>query len=118
MVCKKCGKYNPDYSKVCMYCGESLEQGQTKKSFYDGVAWKQDNQPKVVKDRTLMGILFCLFLNIIGLLIGYCCISDPQERETFTKSWLETFVVIFILVVCSRLIFDFILGASSCSYYR
>ena len=33
MICKRCGRYNPDYKEVCMYCGTHFEKDK-KSDFY------------------------------------------------------------------------------------
>ena len=97
MFCKKCGKYNPSYNKVCMYCGGELEERKPEKeSFYNGSAW-QSNQQNGQSKRDV-GVLLALFLGIIGLIIGLLMYeSGSYERETFLSGWVKCFVVCFII---------------------
>ena len=41
-----------------------------------------------------MGVLFALFLGVIGLLIGMCMYpQNSYERITFVSGWIKTFVI-------------------------
>lgn len=112
MICKKCGKYNSDNNKVCIYCGGALEQGQKdnkSESFYQSSAWKQQPQQQYesVESKKVEGVVFCLFLGAIGLILGLIIYSDSHDRSTFTSGWLLTFVmsivsalIIFCAVSC------------------
>ena len=97
MICKKCGKYNPDHNQVCMYCGGVLGEKKEENSFYNGSAWGKSNAPKYVKDRTLIGYLFCIFFGVLGLIIGLLCFSDPAEKESFRKAWVDCFVILLVI---------------------
>ena len=95
MFCANCGKYNPDGAKKCAYCGcEKL---------------RKDKKIKVSDygfDKTLTGVLMCIFLDVIGLIIGILMYpSGTTERETFLRGWLKTFIVIVILAVVALLVF-------------
>lgn len=42
-----------------------------------------------------LGVLFALFLGVIGLLIGICMYSEGSyERQTFVKGWVRTFLTV------------------------
>lgn len=46
------------------------------------------------ESKTAMGVLFALFLGVIGLLIGMCMYpQNSYERITFVSGWIKTFVI-------------------------
>lgn len=46
------------------------------------------------ESKTAMGVLFALFLGVIGLLIGMCMYpQNSYERKTFVSGWIKTFVI-------------------------
>ena len=103
MICKRCGKYNPDSKTICAYCGCSLETGQyvggteSQKPFYNGDAWKGPSTSSY-NPKTAVGVLMCLFLGLIGLIIGLLLYpSGTHERQTFLSGWLKCFVVVVVL---------------------
>ena len=100
MFCKKCGKYNPSYNKVCMYCGGELEEKEPEKKegFYNNPAWQQPQQQG--QSKRDIGVILALFLGIIGLIIGLLLYeSGSYERETFISGWVKCFVICIIISV-------------------
>ena len=103
MYCKKCGKYNPSYNNVCMYCGgelvkEAPKEEPKKEGFYNSAAWQQQSQGEVWLSKEDMGVVLCLLFSILGLIIGLLLYErGSYERETFLSGWGKCFIVcIFI----------------------
>lgn len=94
MFCKKCGKEVNDEAMVCVHCGCSIKEDETKKDLNES--------------KTVIGVLMGLFLGIIGLVIGICLYpSGTVARKTFIKAWGITFgigvaviVVAYIIILC------------------
>ena len=93
MFCQRCGKYNPDDKKACMYCGGAL----TKNSVYQNKAQAQYDVGHY-QSKSAVGVLMCLFLGLLGLLIG-CLIYSGYEKESFLRAWVKTFVITLIVGV-------------------
>ena len=99
MFCKKCGKYNLDHAKTCIYCGHPV----LVKNLNEAPNPEYASSCNISK--TGVGILMALFLGIIGLIIGLLLYpSGSYERETFISGWVKTFIVTVIisvvLVIC------------------
>ena len=59
----------------------------------------QNNYQESHTSKMGLGVLFALFLGVIGLLIGICLYSEgTYERKTFVKGWLNTFFTILGIV--------------------
>jgi hypothetical protein len=75
MICKKCGKEIPDYSKFCSFCGENQEiqnAGQTSsdQAQTQDTSSAQASAPKVIlAHRGTMTLVF----GIIGIVTLFCC---------------------------------------------
>lgn len=53
-----------------------------------------NNNYESQESKTTMGVLFALFLGVIGLLIGMCMYpQNSYERKTFVSGWIKTFVI-------------------------
>lgn len=53
-----------------------------------------NNNYESQESKTVMGVLFALFLGAIGLLIGMCMYpQNSYERKTFVSGWVTTFVI-------------------------
>ena len=53
-----------------------------------------NNNYESQESKTAMGVLFALFLGVIGLLIGMCMYpQNSYERKTFVSGWIKTFVI-------------------------
>lgn len=53
-----------------------------------------NNNYESQESKTAMGVLFALFLGVIGLLIGMCMYpQNSYERKTFVSGWVTTFVI-------------------------
>lgn len=89
MFCVRCGKYNPDTKKVCQYCGGELSsstnyrKSSVEENYYGG-------------EKTLVGVLMCLFLGLLGLILGLIIYSG-YERDTFIKGWVKAFIVSILI---------------------
>ena len=120
MICKKCGKYNSDSNKVCIYCGEIFPEKKEDKqtSFYDSPTWRK--QPEKVssnQSKKVEGVLLCLFLSFIGLIIGLIIYGDDSyEKSTFLEGWCLMFFLALALVIFIPIINCFGLGFLSCIY--
>ena len=95
MFCKNCGKEIDDKASICLNCGVAVP-----KNFISGSSL--NGNPK-----TLLGVVLCLTLGLLGLIIGLCMYpSGSVERETFVRGWVSMFVSLFaILVILSVYIF-------------
>ena len=104
MYCPKCGEQIEDEAVICPKCG--CETGiKTKKNSTDG------------ESKAGIGCLFCLFLNLIGLIIGICMYpSGTKDRETFVRGWLTTFFVCIAIVIVFRLISFIFVGCVASRY--
>ena len=81
MFCPKCGKEIADDAVVCIHCGRAVEVNQSKKSEHN-------------ESKTALGVVFGMFLGLIGLIIGLCMFPEGTvARKTFIKAWLITFLV-------------------------
>lgn len=99
MVCKKCGKVNPNYNQICCYCGgELLARGdldkKEKKEYSKNSSSKQESENKGA-----IGVFLGLFLGLLGLIIGLLMYpANTKERETFFSGWLGAFIIGLLLV--------------------
>ena len=93
MFCKSCGKMIPDNENVCRYCG--VVQHQTAKP--------RSTPPTYGDDKTTAGVLLCIFLGVLGLVIGLLMYKD-FERETFLRAWAKTFVVLVVISIVIAII--------------
>ncbi len=87
MFCSQCGKYSPETETKCLYCGsEALTE----------------KEPEVIvdrKDRSDIGVLLALFLNILGLIFVFVLFpKGSEERKTCFSGWLRTFVTVIVFV--------------------
>ena len=94
MYCVRCGKYNPDHMNKCGYCGGQLSE--TKPNVNNESATNH----LYGESKTVVGVLLCLFLSVIGLVIGLLLYtSDTYERSSMLKGWLKCFIVQIVLGV-------------------
>ena len=116
MFCVKCGKYNPDTKKQCAYCGGELTtvnpnpnpNVRTYKDIMYKTQKKEPRQSSSPDNKTLAGVLLCLFLGVIGLIIGLLLYPDGEKRRSFLKAWVVTIIVeviilVIVLVLCLAL---------------
>lgn len=62
----------------------------------------------VTEKKTTMGVILCLFLGLIGLLIGIIIYpSGSLERKTFMKGWLTTFLISLAVEIILGLVIFF-----------
>lgn len=89
MYCKYCGKEIYDDADICIHCGRSTG--------------RQSEQNQIIEEpKTGIGVLLCLFLGLIGLVIGLLLYpANTMQRQTFLKGWGWTFLfsVVFVLVI-------------------
>ena len=91
MYCKNCGNEIRDDAVICVHCGTEVK----KEVVSEG------------KPKTGMGVVFGLFLGIIGLIIGlFLYPKETIERKTFLKAWTITycvtvgiFLIIYIIII-------------------
>lgn len=82
MFCQKCGEEIMDEAVICPKCG--CETGIKK-------------QAEIDEPKTGMGVLFGLFLGIIGLIIGLCLFKEGTiARKSFLKAWTISFCSLVI----------------------
>lgn len=110
MFCRYCGKEIEEDSSICWNCGEFLtnnsdEDNKTKKQDSLSTHPNFSSSSAIETDKAAYGVLTCIFLGLIGLVIGVLIYPDGSfRRKTFLKGWLITFIVIvgiylFILTV-------------------
>ena len=113
MVCKRCGRYNPDYKEVCMYCGLHFEKNDNQNNFYSEKFYKPVEQPveRSNNSKLLLGIIMSIIFGLLGLIIGLLLYpANTEERETFLRGWLIGLLISFCIavifaVVCCATIF-------------
>ena len=107
MFCANCGKYNPEGTTVCKYCGcNKLSKEQTVKP----------DEGIVGQSKTAMGVWMCLLLGVIGLVIGLLMYREgTYERSSFLSGWVKTLIVTVIISVVA--IFTVLVPACSSFYY-
>ena len=91
MICKFCEQEINDNAIVCHHCG-----------------CPTDNKIETVHTHTYiknpsrrpMGVLFCFFFGLIGLIIGLIMYEPgSEERYTFKKGWWSCFLTLFIIML-------------------
>jgi len=106
MFCPKCGKEIADDAEFCVHCGRKVPPTES------SIKKSEQNEPK-----TAIGVLFALFLGLIGLIIGICIYPEGTvARKTFIKGWMITY---FISLGAILIIFAIYYGVASSStpYY-
>ena len=116
MYCKNCGQQIPDDAQFCSSCGYSTgsrpnnneQNTQPQQTTNTNTQNKEHNEPK-----TALGVIFSLFLGLIGLLIGILLYPEGTvARNTFIKAWLITYIVTMaITLVGSFLVYIVIMTA-------
>ena len=100
IYCKNCGTQNPYFRATCTKCGRVLKETNYYDSFTQNYVNRSYSSKSYGQSKTLAGVLLCMFLGLIGLIIGVCCFpSGSYERKTFTKAWIITFIVEIIIAV-------------------
>lgn len=106
MFCPKCGKEIADDADVCIHCGRKVSPLNSSKT-------SEQNEPK-----TAFGVLFAIFLGLIGLIIGICIYDkDTIARKTFIKGWMITYFIALAVEVVIILIVVIFAAASTSAYY-
>ena len=91
MICKRCGRYNPDGSKSCQYCGNTP---------VDGGSMFTPPKTNYYISRKGMGIFLSLILGVIGLVIGLLMYDDTcGERSTFIRGWVIGFIIQIAIIL-------------------
>lgn len=110
MFCVNCGKYNPDGVTACKYCGCNKLSKEL---------IKDPNEGKVYGvSKSTEGVLLCLFLGVIGLIIGLAIYpSGTYERESFVSAWLKTLIITSIISVVLVIVSVCITTCASMYYY-
>jgi len=101
MMCPKCQRYNPDANEECEFCGTLLPKPIRNESTAKR-AGNINDAPKVTKgdSKKDIGVLMCLFLGLLGLIIGLLLYpAYSEERDTFLQGWKKCFVVLLIIGV-------------------
>ena len=103
--CSNCGKSIPLSATICPYCARSVGGKSTSYSSSSGTSKKG------------LGVLFCLFLGLIGLIIGICIYpSGSVERDTFVSGWVTTLIVTIVISVV-LVLFAYCVGLNLLSSY-
>ncbi len=85
MFCKYCGNELNENAVVCTKCGCSAEKNAS-----TSVCVNRNKRP--------LGVLFCFFFGLIGLIIGLLMYDrNSEEFKTFRAGWLKCFVVELII---------------------
>ena len=86
MYCYNCGKEVDDKAVICVHCGVELKKREELEE--DTL---ENREPK-----TLLGVVFALFLGLIGLLIGVLIYpAGTVARKTFLKGCIITLLITF-----------------------
>lgn len=82
------GYYNNNYNNGC---SNNNYNNNGYNNYNNG---NNNNNYASQESKTAMGVLFALFLGVIGLLIGMCMYpQNSYERKTFVSGWIKTFVI-------------------------
>ena len=94
MKCKYCGKEVSEDSVYCNHCGGPLQADE--KKVEPSIPSNQNQNtpdPGHNEPKTALGVIFGLFIGVIGLVIGLLMYPDGTvARRTFVKAWVITFV--------------------------
>lgn len=99
MVCKNCGRANPNYNQICCYCGgELLARGDLDKKEKKEYS-KKTSSKKKAEPKGAIGVFLGLFLGLLGLIIGLLMYpANTEERDTFFSGWIGAFIIELLLV--------------------
>ena len=90
MYCRHCGQEVNDNAVVCIHCGCAIQEKNSLST----------NGITECGNKSTLGLLFALFLGLVGLIIGICIYpSASYERETFIKGWIKGFVIAIVVAV-------------------
>lgn len=114
MFCKHCGKEIEENSNICWNCGEFLDNDYKSdkhnvENALTSVESKKNDKIELNSKSSVVwwGVLSCIFLGVIGLIIGLAIYSaNSSMREKFIKAWLITFIIIFclFLITCMSIL--------------
>ena len=92
--CPNCGKIIRADADVCPNCLRTTPKGIAK------LANKSSGATTYGESKKGIGVLLCLFLGVIGLIIGLLLYpAYSEERSTFIKGWVGTFVVTIVVAI-------------------
>lgn len=95
VFCTQCGKQISATASFCPYCFHKNTPEQSAKTNATNNMTNTYGESK-----TGIGVLLCLFLGIIGLIIGLLTYpANTVERSTFIKGWVGTFVVTIVIAI-------------------
>ena len=93
MFCSNCGKFNPDGTKECKYCG-------CKTKFDRFYFQKMKNLDEEVNEGVETGEKLGLWLGFIGLFIGRAIFPYASiARSSFMYGWKRTVWINILIVV-------------------
>ena len=99
MFCKYCGNEVNDNAVVCTKCGCPAEKNAS-----TSVCVNRNKRP--------LGVLFCIFFGLIGLIIGILMYDrNSEEFKTFRAGWLKCFVVELIIYAVIAVLSILVAGA-------
>lgn len=107
MYCKNCGQKVSSGASYCENCGCSLDNGANSNNNENNNVINiynsnnnNNNHARYGVSKIGWGIVACLFLGIIGLIIGFLAYpAGSYERQTFIKGWVGTFIVSIVLSI-------------------
>lgn len=92
MICKNCGKENPNNVIFCSECGKELSRNQ-------------ENIETATTSKKGIGILFFLFGGFLGLIAGLLLYPiNTIERKTFVAGCVSCVIALVIIIVFFSLI--------------
>jgi len=116
MFCAKCGKYNPEGTAKCKYCGSGYF---TREPNYHTMENKYNAEHRGGGSKSGVGFALGFFFGLIGLIIGLLLYgSGTYERETFISGWVKAFITSIVIgVIIGLFTYCAILEALSGYYY-
>ena len=105
MICKECGKYNPDKNTVCSYCGEKLADVSPVKKQPSTTNNKQiiEENEKYFSFYTKFPKILTIVLAVIFFILGIVVATIEYEFGGMIGLWLLGAVVCAITYVLSKL---------------
>ncbi|MBO5304818.1 MAG: zinc ribbon domain-containing protein [Clostridia bacterium] len=111
MYCSNCGREISNMVESCPNCGAVLRGHSNVARTNANTRARSDYHGRTGESKQGMGVVFGLFLSILGLIIGVCMYSDGTfERSTFMKGWGIGFGISIAIGVISGIIYGAVIG--------